>query len=91
MYFFKNKTDKELCSLFDREYNNNKSQWIDLCFRMLGIKGNHAEEFEKANITVKALRIESKDKIVESSPLPTFKFKDLVEETWEKSKLFNYM
>lgn len=55
------------------------------------LKFNTAEEFEKANITVKALRIESKDKIVESSPLPTFKFKELVEETWEESKLFNYL
>ena len=85
------KTDEELCKIFNREYNDNKAQWIDLAYRMLGIKSNKAEEFEKANITVKALRIESKDKIVESSPLPTFKFKKLVEETWEKSKLFNYL
>ncbi|MBS5923329.1 MAG: restriction endonuclease [Clostridium perfringens] len=85
------KTDEELCKIFDREYNDNKAQWIDLAYRMLGIKSNKAEEFEKANITVKALRIESKDKIIESSPLPTFKFKKLVEETWEESKLFNYL
>ncbi|EJT6665432.1 MAG: Sau3AI family type II restriction endonuclease [Clostridium perfringens] len=85
------KTDEELCKIFDREYNDNKAQWIDLAYRMLGIKSNKAEEFEKANITVKALRIESKDKIVESSPLPTFKFKELVEETWKESKLFNYL
>ena len=85
------KTDEELCKIFNREYNDNKAQWIDLAYRMLGIKSNKAEEFEKANITVKALRIESKDKIVESSPLPTIKFKELVEETWEKSKLFNYL
>lgn len=85
------KTDEELCKIFDKEYKNNKAQWIDLAYRMLGIKSNKAEEFEKANITVKALRIESKDKIVESSPLPTFKFKELVEETWEESKLFNYL
>lgn len=85
------KTDEELCKIFNREYNDNKAQWIDLAYRMLGIKSNKAEEFEKANITVKALRIESKDKIVESSPLPTFKFKELVEETWEESKLFNYL
>lgn len=85
------KTDEELCKIFDKEYKNNKAQWIDLAYRMLGIKSNKAEEFEKANITVKALRIDYKDKIVESSPLPTFKFKELVEETWEESKLFNYL
>ncbi|MGU8606871.1 Sau3AI family type II restriction endonuclease [Clostridium perfringens] len=85
------KTDEELCKIFDKEYKNNKAQWIDLAYRMLGIKSNKAEEFEKANITVKALRIDYKHKIVESSPLPTFKFKELVEETWEESKLFNYL
>lgn len=29
-----------------------------LAYRMLGIKGNHAEEFEKANVVVKTIRIE---------------------------------
>ena len=38
--------------MYDREYNNNKAQWNDLSFRMLGVKGNHAAEFEKANITL---------------------------------------
>lgn len=85
------KTDEELCKIFDKEYKNNKAQWIDLAYRMLGIKSNKAEEFEKANVTVKALRIESKDKIIESSPLPTFKFKELVQETWEESRLFEYL
>ena len=32
----------------------------DLAYRMLGIKSNRAEEFEKANIVVKAIRIEGK-------------------------------
>ena len=85
------KTDEELCKLFNRKYNNNKTQWIDLAYRMLGISSNKAEEFEKANIKVKALRIETKNKIIESSPLPTFKFKELIDETWEDSKLFNYL
>lgn len=85
------KTDKELCKIFNKDYNNNKSQWIDLSYKMLGIKSNKAEEFEKANITVKALRIDSKGKIVESSPLPSFKFKDIINESWEESKLFQYL
>ena len=88
------KTDKELCELFDREYNNNKAQWIDLAYRMLGIKSSKAEEFEKAQIVVKAIRIEEDNKhnikMVESSPIPTFSFKELVEEDWEDSELFTY-
>ena len=84
------KTDKELCSLFDREYNNNKTQWIDLSYRMLEIKSNRAEEFVKANISVKAIRIEENGKMKENSPLPPFKFLELVEEKWEESELFSY-
>lgn len=84
------RTDKELCTMYDREYNNNEAQWIHLAYKMLGIKGNHAEEFEKAGIVVKAIRIEKNDKIKENMSFPPFKFKELVNETWEESKLFNY-
>lgn len=84
------KTDKELCELFGRDYNNNKAQWIDLTYRMLGIKSSKAEEFEKAQIVVKAIRLEEDNKMVESSPLPTFNFKDLIDEDWEDSSLFTY-
>ena len=87
---YKNKTDEELCSLFDREYNNNKSQWIDLSYRMLGIKGNHAEEFEKANVKVKAIRLEENGKNRESISFPTFKYKELANEKWDTSFIHEY-
>ena len=83
-------SDEELCSIFDREYNNNKAQWVDLTYRMLGIKGNHAEEFQKANIVVKVIRFEEDFSMNESISLPPFKFMDLVEETWEESEVYNY-
>lgn len=84
------KTDEELCKVYNREYNNNEAQWIHLAYLMLGIKGNHAEEFEKAGIVVKSIRIEENGKIKENMSFPPFKFKDLVDETWEDSTLFNY-
>lgn len=84
------KTDKQLCEQFDREYNNNKAQWVDLAYRMLGIRSNRAEEFVKANIVVKAIRIEKSGKMTENSPLPPFKYKELIAEKWEDSTLCNY-
>ena len=87
---FAGKTDRDLCQLFDRPYNNNKAQWVDLSYRMLGIKGNHAQEFQKANIVVKAIRIEQNGKIKESMSFPPFKFKELVKEEWEESTLYEY-
>lgn len=84
------KTDQELCAMFDREYNNNKAQWTDLAYRMLEIKGNHAEEFQKANIVVKVIRLEEDNSMNESISFPAFKFKELAEQEWEDSDVFEY-
>jgi len=84
------KTDKELCKRYGRDYDNNKAQWNDLTFRMLGITRNHAEEFEKANIVVKTIRVEQNGANKESMSFPPFLFKELVKEKWESSTIFNY-
>lgn len=84
------KSDIELCNLFKRPYNKSKSQWSDLAYRMLGIKSNKAEEFVKANILVKTIRIEEDGTMNEHMSLPIFKFKDLVKETWDESTLHEY-
>lgn len=84
------RTDKSLCDEFSREYNNNKAQWVDLSYKMLGIKSNKAEEFEKANIVVKAVRIEENGKMIESMSFPSFQFKELAEESFEDSSLYSY-
>lgn len=76
------KTDKELCRIFGLDYNGNKAQWIRIAFAILGIKSNQADEFKKANIVVKATRIEEDGTIKENTSFPPFKFKDLVEESW---------
>lgn len=83
-------TDQHLCEYYDRIYNNNKAQWVDLAYRMLGIKGNHAEEFSKANIVVKASRIEENGSMKECISFPPFKFQDLVNEEWEDSEVYRY-
>lgn len=62
-----------------------------LAYRILGIKGNHAEEFEKANVVVKTIRIGKNGKIKESMSFPAFKFKELVKEEWEDSLFGNYL
>lgn len=84
------KTDQELCKKFSREYNNNKLQWVDLTYKMLGIKSNRAEEFVKADIVVKVIRIEENGAMKESMSFPPFKYKELIKEKWEDSTLHNY-
>lgn len=58
---------------------------------MLGIKSNRAEEFAKANIVPKAIRLDEKGILRENSPLPQFSFRDLVNEEWEDSTLYEYL
>lgn len=87
---FRNWRDSDLCNYFGREYNCNKAQWTDLTYRMLGIKGNHAEEFAKANIVVKVVRIEDDYSMDESISLPPFNFIEFANERWEDSQVYNY-
>ena len=58
---------------------------------MLGIKSNSAEEFVKANIVVKTIRIEDNGKIKENMSFPTISFTELVNESWENSSFGNYL
>ena len=83
-------SDKELCEMFGREYNNNKAQWNDLAYKILGIRDEHADEFEKANIKVKTIRIEENNTMRESMSFPPFRFMDFVEEVYEESALHDY-
>lgn len=82
----------ELCTKFQvSEEKKHKNLGAMLAYRILGIKGNQAEEFEKANIVVKTIRMEKSNKIKESMSFPTFKFKELVEEQWEDSTFATYL
>ena len=83
---------EELCEKFDIDITKKaKNLGAMLAYRILGIKSNQAEEFEKANIVLKTIRIGSNNKIKESMSFPTFKFKELVQEEWDDSTFGNYL
>ena len=89
---YKGYSVEKLCTVFEIEIKSKpKNLEALLAYRILGVKGDHAEEFEKANIVVKTIRIGKNDRIKESMSFPTFKFKELVEEEWETSKFGNYL
>lgn len=90
---YKGYTLQELCRLFgidESSIKSNKGIIPTIIYRILGIKGNHAEEFEKAGIVIKTIRV-SNGGIKESMSFPTFKFKELVKEDWENSTIGNYL
>ena len=82
----------ELCIEFD-VYVSKKPKNLEalLAYRMLGIKGNHAEEFAKANVVVKTIRVKKDGGIKESMSFPVFKFKELAQEEWDDSEFGNYL
>lgn len=88
----KGKSVEELCLEYNIECEKRpKNLEAMLAYRMLGIKGNQAEEFVKANIVVKTIRIGKNNKIKESMSFPTFKFKELIQENWDDSTFGNYL
>ncbi len=83
---------ENLCRKFEIDMKKKpKNLEALVAYRILGIKGNHAEEFEKASVVVKTIRIGKNDKIKESMSFPAFRFKELVQEEWEDSTFGNYL
>lgn len=87
---YKGKSVSELSEMFEVK-SNAKSLNEILVAKMLGINGKVAntDEFLKANIVPKTIRINSNGKIKESMSFPTFKFEEIVNQTWESSNLYN--
>jgi DNA mismatch repair protein MutH len=85
---FKNRSVKELMTIYGVQ-SDSKSNLVLLTGKLLGIEGriNNTEEFQKANIEIKTIRLNLKNKIKESMSFPTFKYEDIVQEEWETSTL----
>jgi len=62
-----------------------KDHYAKLARLMMGVKGKKIEEFEKAGVVMKTIRLEQDGKPKESMSFPAFKYKELVKETWDDS------
>ena len=85
---YKGKTQRELMVELNVETNAKNINSM-LISRMFKVKGHLAQtdEFQKAKIVPKTVRIEENGKIKESISFPYFKYTDIVEQTWENSDL----
>ncbi|MGC6421865.1 MAG: Sau3AI family type II restriction endonuclease [Flavobacteriaceae bacterium] len=73
----------KLGTLFNRK---SKNYFNSITKRILGVsEDSFIEEFEKANITIKSVRIELNGKIKENISFPSFKFEEIIKEDWENS------
>ena len=66
----------------------NKSFTYLLAKSMLEVVNEKIEEFEKANIKIKAIRLRPDGMPKESMSFPTFKYTEIVKETWLDSELY---
>jgi DNA mismatch repair protein MutH len=69
----------------------NKGYRALLAYAMLGVKGNKAEEFIKANIEVKTIRLAKNGRNPEHFRLHDFDFKELASQEWEDSELYEQL
>lgn len=81
---------REKCNIDSTAKNVNEL----ILAKMLGIEGkiSRTEEFQKAGIIPKTIRVQKNGKIKESMSFPNFDFIELSqEEEWEESELYNYL
>ena len=67
---------------------SNKSFTYLLAKGMLEVVNEKIEEFEKANIKIKAIRLKPDGMPKESMSFPAFKYTDIVKENWLDSELY---
>lgn len=81
---YKGKSQKELMKEFNLDSSAKNVNSI-LISRMFNVKINlrETEEFQKANIIPKTVRIEENGSIKESISFPSFKFTEIINQNWE--------
>ena len=89
---FYGKTQTQLKQMFNIDSTAKNVNEIILS-KIFGVSGKiaYTEEFQNANIIPKTIRIQRTGSIKESMPFPTFKFTEIINETWETSELRNYL
>lgn len=83
------KSETELFKLYNIN-TNAKNKYSLLAFRMLGIKSNSAEEFTKAGIVVKTIRMERDTSIIEHMSFTNIDLIQFASEEWMESYIYNY-
>jgi DNA mismatch repair protein MutH len=84
---FYGKTEEEILEELDLNLNQKaKSFYANLTKAILGISlDKEIEEFEKAEIMVKTVRLKENNLPKEDISFPTFKYEEIVNEDWENS------
>lgn len=91
---YKGKSTTELANLFSINTNTNPKHLQSIIINsILGIRNNpeDSEEFSKAGIQVKTIRLEGNNVPEQHMSLPSFEFEELVYTPWNESELYNQL
>lgn len=80
-------SEKQICDYFSIT-TRSKSKFEMMISKMLMINGrvNNTDEFRKANMKLKTIRVQENGRVIESMSFPAFSFVDLVEQDWEDNE-----
>jgi DNA mismatch repair protein MutH len=81
-------TERRLFEELGLKATNAKSRYYNLAKAILKVNGDKIEEFEKAEIELKTIRFEHNGSLKESMSFPQIKYKEIINEDWEESELF---
>ncbi len=90
---FYGKTEEEIVTILGIKINTKaKSFYANLTKAILGIElDKEIEEFEKAEIIVKTVRLKENDLPKEDISFPNFKYEEIVKQNWEDSDFKNVL
>lgn len=85
-------SEDQICNHFSI-YSHSKSKFELMISKMLMIKGrvNNTDEFKKANMKLKTIRVQENGRIIESMSFPAFSFVEIVEQDWEDNDFRNML
>lgn len=87
---YKGQSASELCKRFNLN-SSAKHMHAQIAFSILGVNSNRCEEFIKAGIAVKTIRINKNGTIKENMSFPPIDYQELAEETWDDCTFGNYL
>ncbi len=80
---------KELTRKLDINDTNAKNKAYMISKAILGVRKQKIEEFEKADIEMKTIKLEKSGVLKESMSFAQIKFKEIIHEEWEDSYWYN--
>lgn len=88
VYYGKSVDDISKQTGVELNFNDAKNFYSRVTHAILNIElDKKIEEFEKANIEIKTIRVEINDSIIQSISFPAFEFEQIYEESWISSEM----